>query len=71
MLCRSCGKRFVLEPRRARYDDVFKHHVLAALGDGLNASTAQRVFKVRRQTITAWQQKAASDDPSPQSNTKR
>jgi transposase-like protein len=54
--CKSCNKRYVLQPRRG-YTDGQKEQIIAAYHERPSMRGIQRVFGVSPQTLAVWLKK--------------
>lgn len=55
-VCRDCGKRGVLEPKRG-YSEAQKEQILSACQERSRMHGVQRTFGVSRPTLAAWLKK--------------
>lgn len=58
-LCKDCGKRGVLEPKRG-YTEAQKEQILSAYQERSSMRGIQRTFGVSRPTLAAWLKKRRS-----------
>jgi transposase-like protein len=58
-LCKACGKRGVLEPKRG-YTEAQKEQILSAYHERSSMRGVQRTFGVSRPTLAAWLKKGRS-----------
>ena len=58
-LCKDCGKRGVLEPKRG-YTEAQKEQILSAYHERSSMRGVQRTFGVSRPTLVSWLKKGRS-----------